>query len=139
MATSVTVGASVALGLGMFALVVVLSWVSTNYGVHANTLKWIGLPLLAYGITLGVNSLIQYTSCQSVNMKQVAVSALFVPGAVLVGLVLTLLGIVRSPIEKAVPLVYRLQYGGVIALAYYCLWAAMFGEAVAGGFAQSCS
>lgn len=139
MATSTTLGVSLSLGLAMFALVTVLSWLSKTYGWNANLLKWGVLPMLAYGITLAINSLIQYLSCGSVNAQKIALGGLFVPGAVLVGLVLTLAGFVRSPIEKAVPLAYRLQYGGVIALAYYCFWAAMFGEAFAGGFAQACS
>lgn len=139
MATSTTLGVSLSLGLAMFALVTLLSWISSTYGWNANLLKWAVLPALAYGITLAINSLIQVLSCGSVNIQRIAMSSLFVPGAVLIGLVLTLAGFIRSPIEKAVPLAYRLQYGGMIALAYYSFWAAMFGEAFAGGLAQACN
>lgn len=139
MATSTTLGVSLAVGLAMFGIVTVLGWLSTTYGWNANLLKWFVLPVLAYGITLAINSLLQFLSCGSVNIATTATWSALVPGAVLAGLVLTLAGIVRSPIQNAVPLAYRLQYGGVIALAYYMFWAGMFGEAFAGGFAQACT
>ena len=139
MATLTTLGVSLAVGLAMFGLVTILSWLSSIYGWNANLLKWFVLPVLAYGITLAINSLLQVMSCGTVNIQKIALGGLVVPGAILAGLVLTLAGIVRSPIQNAVPLAYRLQYGGVVALAYYMFWAGMFGEAFAGGFAQACA
>ena len=139
MATSTTLGLSLAVGLAMFSLVTILSWLSSTYGWNANLLKWFVLPVFAYGITLAINSLVQFMSCGSVTIQTIATGGLIVPGAILAGLVLTLAGIVRSPIQNAVPLAYRLQYGGVVALAYYMFWAGMFGEAFAGGFAQACA
>lgn len=139
MATSTTLGVSLAIGLAMFGLVTILGWLSNTYGWNANLLKWFVLPILGYGITLAINSLLQVLSCGTVNMAKLATGGLVVPGAILAGLVLTLAGIVRSPIQNAVPLAYRLQYGGLVALAYYMFWAGMFGEAFAGGFAQACN
>jgi hypothetical protein len=35
-------------------------------------------------------------------------------------------------------LLYRIKYGPSMALAFYMFWAGMFGEGIAGGFAQGC-
>lgn len=138
MATSTTLAVSLAVGLALFGLTVMLGWISSTYGFSANLLKWLVLPILGYGIPLGINAIIQATSCKTVEMTKLASGALSIPIAIILVLLLTLIGFVRAPIESAVPVQYKLKYAGLFAIAFYVFWAGMFGEALAGGLAQAC-
>jgi hypothetical protein len=122
----------------MAGLTLFLSWLSINYSINENLLKWCLLPTLGYGFAIGFNSFLQYVSCGSVNPTQIALGSIPVIVSILLFLLLSLSGIVRAPIQSAVPLVLRLKYGGIVAITYYMFWAGMFGEAIAGGFSQSC-
>ena len=139
MATSTTLAVSLAVGLALFGITVMLGWISSTYGVSANLLKWLFLPILSYVLTLGINAVIQATSCKTVDITKLASGALTIPVAVFLALLLTLIGFVRAPIESAVPVQYKLKYAGLFAIAFYVFWAGMFGEALAGGLAQACT
>lgn len=138
MAVAETTGISFAIGILLFATTILFGWLSFEYGLNANVLKWIGLPTFAYVVTLAFNTILQYSSCNKVEMGRVAIVSLFVPVAILLFLGLTMIGLVRAPIEAAVPLQYKLQFAGLIAVAYYMFWAGLFGESIGAGFVQSC-
>lgn len=138
MSTTQTFGVSFALGLALFGLTMLLAWVSITYGWNANMLKWMLLPTLGYAFALGFNSLLQYTSCTTVKAGQIALASVPIGIAVVLGLLITLLPFIRSPIESIVSGPTRAMYGGAFAVAFYMFWAGMFGEAIASGMAQSC-
>jgi hypothetical protein len=138
MPSAQTIGVSAAMGIILFGLTVLFAWFSQTYGWSANLLKWIGLPMVGFGIALGMNSILQYTTCQTVNILQLLKASSSVLVAVFIALIVTMAGVIRSPIEAAVPLAYKLKYAGMFAVAFYMFWAGMFGEALASGFAQVC-
>jgi len=133
-----TIGLSVSTGIALFVITVLFGWLSVTYNLNANLFKWLLLPTLGYCIAFGINCIVQYTSCGYVNPGQMALGTLPVLYSILIGLVLTLARIVRSPIAVTVPVAIRAKYGGLLALGFYMFWAGMFGEAFAGGFAQGC-
>lgn len=133
-----TIGTSMGIGLFLTASTLFLGWIGTQYKLNQQLLRWFILPVLGYGVTFGFNAGVQLLTCKSINFQQIASASAFTPGLVLLGLLLTLSGFVRSSIEMAVPLAARLQYGPVAAIAFYMFWAGMFGGALGGGFAMSC-
>jgi hypothetical protein len=138
MPSAQTIGVSAAMGILFFGMTMLFAWLTQTYGWSANLLKWVGLPMIAFGIALGMNAILQYTSCQSIQLFQLLKASSTVLIAVLIALMVTMAGIVRAPIESAVPLAYKLKYAGTFAIAFYMFWAGMFGEALASGFAQVC-
>jgi hypothetical protein len=138
MASGITTGISFAVGVSLVGISLFLSWLSTNYGFNMDLLKWLLLPTLGYLVALGLNMFLQQVSCGKSSITQIAIASSPIPIAILFFLLITLIGFVRAPIESAVPLAYRTQYGQSMALAFYMFWAGMFGEGLAGGFAQGC-
>jgi hypothetical protein len=138
MPTGTTVGLSAAVGLALAATALTTGWLSIRYDLNQNFLKWIVLPTVGYGIALAINAFVQQISCGSIRIEQIALGNLPILGAIFLFLLLTLIGAVRGPIEQAVDGAYRAQWGGIFAIAFYMFWAGMFGEAFAGGLAQSC-
>ena len=138
MASGITIGISFAVAISLAGISLFLSWVSANYGFNMDILKWFLLPTLGDLVTLGLNMFLQQVSCKKSSIKQIAIASSPVPIAILFFLLITLAGFVRAPIESAVPLLYRIKYGPSMALAFYMFWAGMFGEGIAGGFAQGC-
>jgi hypothetical protein len=133
-----TLGMSAALGAILAASTIFIGWWALLYSLPINSLFWIGLPIIGYGISIGLNSIFQLSKCGKVNMIQLATGNIVVPLAILAFLGLTMLSIVRSPIDSALTPQIRYTYGKIIPIAFYMFWAGMFGEAVASGFAQSC-
>jgi hypothetical protein len=138
MATTQTFALSLAMGVIMVTLVMLCNWIVKYTNVSGTLLQWIVLPALAYCIALGLNAIVQSISCGSIRIKQLAVGAVSVPAAVLGFLLLTLIPFVRAPISQILPLKYS-DMSDYVALIFYMFWAGMFGEAMAGGLAQSCS
>ncbi len=138
MAASQLLGLSFAMGAALFTVTVVLGWFSIQYNWSANLLKWLILPAIGYMIALGINSATQYISCKTLKLEQIAITSSTIPIAIYVFLLLTLITFIRKPIEMAVPVTYKAQYGGLLAIAFYMFWAGMFGEGLAGGFSQTC-
>lgn len=138
MATGQLFGLSIAVGLSLVAATFMFSYLTKTLGFGGTPLQWIGLPLFGYLIAFGLNAGIQQLTCGSIRPGQIALVSGCIPLAIVSFLVLMLSSFVRSPIVDAVPLAYRLSYGTVFALAFYMFWAGMFGEAIAGGFVQSC-
>lgn len=138
MAASQILGLSFAMGLSLFAITIMFGWLTLNYNWNANFLKWLVLPSLGYVIALGLNSINQYVTCKTVRPGQIAITSVPIPIAIFIFLLLSLISFIRTPIEMAVPMNYKAQYGGLIAIAFYMFWAGMFGEGLAGGFSQAC-
>jgi hypothetical protein len=139
MAASQLLGLSFAMGAALFTITVLLGWFSIQYSWSANFLKWAVLPALGYTVALGINSATQYISCKSLKLEQIAITSSTIPIAIYLFLLLTLISFIRKPIEMAIPMSYKAQYGGLLAVAFYMFWAGMFGEGLAGGFSQNCS
>jgi hypothetical protein len=133
-----TLGMSAALGAILATLTIFLGWWALNSSLPIDSLFWIGLPILGYGISMGLNSIFQLSKCGKVNAIQLATGNLVIPLIILGFLGLSMISIVRSPIESALSAQVRYTYGKIIPIAFYMFWAGMFGEAVASGFAQSC-
>lgn len=138
MSFAITFGLSFSMGATLVAIALFIGWASVNYRLNETALKWILLPTLGYGLALAINTGVQQVFCKKSNVRQIAIGSTTVPVAILLFLSLLMLGFIRAPVEQAVPLQYRLQYGSSMALAFYMFWAGMFGEALAGGFAQAC-
>ena len=138
MATGQLFGLSIAVGFSLVAAVFMFSYITKTLGFGGTPLQWIGLPLFGYLVAFGLNTGIQQLSCGRIQPGQIALVSGLIPLAIVIFLALTLSSFIRSPIVDAVPLSYRLSYGKIFALAFYMFWAGMFGEAVAGGFIQSC-
>jgi hypothetical protein len=130
---------SVCIGISLFTLTFLLAYLHLNYNFSLGLLKWILLPTLGYCITFGFNSFIQSVSCGSINITQIALGSLPVPGFITIFLLLSLMSFVKSPVISAVPPNLRFNYGEIFAIAFYMFWAGMFGESISSGFAQSCS
>jgi len=126
---------SVAIGIALFTITLLIGHISMSYNINANILKWIVLPTVGYGITLGFNSFIQSVTCHSINISQIAMGSLSVPIAILLFLLLSLSSFIRSPVEAA----FKGSASMLYAIAFYMFWAGMFGESIASGFAQSCA
>jgi hypothetical protein len=138
MSTTQTLGLSFAMGSCLLGITLLLGWLSNEYKLNANLLKWLLLPTLGYCIALGLNLFMQYVSCGKVFVEQIALGSIPVLVSILIFLLLTLVGFVRAPIQSAVPLVLREKYGGILSIGFYMFWAGMFGEAISGGIAQGC-
>lgn len=136
--TGSTLGMSIAVGLALFATTMFLGWISNRYRWNANILKWLVLPTIGFGITLGLNSGFQSVLCGSVDFAQIAKGSLVVLGAMILFLLLTLVDFIRAPIEGVVSAQHYKQWAGIVALSYYMFWAGMLGETIAGGLAQAC-
>jgi hypothetical protein len=138
MSFATTFGLSFSMGAALVGLSLFLGWVAVTYKFNETAMKWLLLPTLGYGLAVALNSGVQNVFCNKTSIKQIATGGTVVPVAILIFLLLSTFGIVRAPVEQAVPLAYRIQYGQSMALAFYMFWAGMFGEALAGGFAQAC-
>ena len=135
MSSTTTLVMSLAIGFVLFTITLFIGYLSSTYNISANMLKWVLLPTVGYGITLGFNAFIQSVTCRSVNIKQIAMGSLSVPIAILIGLVFSLSSFIRSPVEAAFVGNHAMLY----AIAFYMFWAGMFGMSIASGFAQSCA
>ena len=138
MPTGSTVGLSLAVGMALATTALTAGWLCVRYGVNQNFLKWIVLPTVGYAITIAINSFVQQVSCGFVRIEQIALGSLPVLGAILLFLVLTMLSSIRYPVEQAIDGAYKAKWAGIFAIGFYMFWAGMFGEAFAGGLAQSC-
>jgi hypothetical protein len=138
MASGKLLVSSISLGVALATTTLLLAWLSISYGYSQNFLKWTILPVLGYLYTFGLNAGLQTLACGSPQLASIALASLATPFFILIGLSLTLLGVVRAPIASAVPLKMRLNYGGIAALVFYMFWAGMFGEAYVGSTAQTC-
>ena len=138
MSFATTFGLSFSMGAALVGISLFIGWLAVTYKFNETAMKWLLLPTIGYGLALTMNASVQQVFCKKVAIKQIAIGSTVIPVAILSFLGLTMLGIVRAPVEQAVPLAYRLQYGSSMALAFYMFWAGMFGEALAGGFAQAC-
>jgi hypothetical protein len=138
MSTTQTFGVSFGMGLALFGLTMLLAWASITYNWNQNLLKFLLLPTLGYGLALAFNSLLQYTTCTTVKIEQIAIASVPILLAIGAGLLLTLFPFIRSPIESIFSGSTKLVYGGAFAIGFYMFWAGMFGEAIASGMAQSC-
>ena len=126
------------MGLALFGFTMFLSWIHITYGWNANMLKWLLLPTLGYIFAFGLNSLLQYTTCTSVKIQQIALASIPVGISILVGLLITMVPSIRNPISSILTGSTKAVYGGSYAIAFYMFWAGMFGEAIASGMSQSC-
>lgn len=138
MSFATTFGLSFSMGAALVGISLFIGWLSVMYRFNESALKWILLPTLGYGIAVALNLGVQLVSCKKSSIRQIAIGSTVIPVAIFLFLALLMLGFIRAPVEQAVPLQYRLQYGSSMALAFYMFWAGMFGEALAGGFAQAC-
>ena len=138
MATTQTFALSLGMGIIMVALVILFNWFINYTNISGTFVQWIALPTFAYLVALGLNTFVQSISCGTIHITQLAVGTVSVPVAVLGFLLLALIPFVRAPIAQALPSKYSAM-GDYVALIFYMFWAGMFGEAMAGGLAQSCS
>ena len=129
---------SAAMGLCLIGVTILLGWLHVNSKWNADLLKWLLLPTIGFGVALGLNSILQYTACNSVKINQIIYGGITVLIFIILGLFITMSSLVRRPIESIVPLNYKMKYAGIFAIAFYMFWSGMFGEAIASGFAQSC-
>lgn len=138
MAFGATLGLSFGMGIALVGLSLFLDWIEKTFLYNTGALKWILLPTLGYGIALAINSLTQTASCGKMKISQIAIGSSVIPIAIFLFLFLNLSSFVRSPIESTLAPSQRASMGPGLALAFYMFWAGMFGEAIAGGFAQAC-
>jgi hypothetical protein len=138
MSTEITLISSIAIGIALISIVFLLGWLKDQYALNINFLKWIVLPLIALGFSLGTNSTINFFLCKKVNISQISYGSIFVVLSVILFLGLSSIGFLQSPILSAVPQYLHSNYGYIFVLSFYMFWAGMFGEAIASGFAQSC-
>jgi hypothetical protein len=138
MGAEITFSASIAVAIGLVTAVFLMGWLKDQYAMNIHFLKWLVLPLIGFGLALGVNSIINYITCKKVNISQISYSSIFVLVSVLIFIGLSGIGFLQSPILSAVPQYLHPSYGTVLVLAFYMFWAAMFGEGIASGFAQGC-
>jgi|LauGreDrversion4_2_1035121.scaffolds.fasta_scaffold889796_1 hypothetical protein len=138
MATAQILGYSFAMGMSLFTLTVLLGWATSSYNWNANFIKLLILPIIGYGFALGLNSIVQYSSCGTIQLGKIASISSINLVAIGAAILLTLFSAVRSPIVSAIPYAYQASYGGILALSFYMFWAGMFGEAISGGMSQLC-
>ena len=143
--SSITVGFSFANGLYLMTVTVLLGWISQLGWFQQSfpflsfrSLTWIVLPIVGYLFAFGLNAGIQYLSCSSVQLKQVAMNSIFTPVAILGFLLISLLSIFTSPVIGVLPFSITPSLKIVLAVSFFMFWAGMFGEAIGSGFAQSC-
>jgi len=135
---SVNIGFSLATRVWLSTLYFFLGWLCLKYYWNIHILQWAIFPVIAYGISLGMNAIAQVITCNKVSMSPVALSSLFVPGFILVAFLLTLISFIRSPIEVVISPSSRAVYGPIFAISFYVFWATMFGEAISVGSATAC-
>lgn len=135
---SAALGVSLTISLAITALYLLLGWMGTTYGYNQTLLTWALFPAMTYGIALAVSSAIQAIVCKTIRIQQVALTSLFIPGAVYIALLATLLPFVRSPIEMVVPLDQRQTLGPVFAVAFYTFWSSMIAGTFHSSFTTSC-
>jgi hypothetical protein len=63
---------------------------------------WIGLPLLAYIVTTGVNMITQYITCKKLNTGRAFLGALPVLGTMLLGLGIASMTVCRIPVASVI-------------------------------------
>jgi Na+/H+-dicarboxylate symporter len=138
MGAEITFGASISVAIGLVTAVFLMGWLKDQYTMNINFLKWLVLPLVSFGLALGVNSTINYITCKKVNISQISYSSIFVLLSVLLFIGISGIGFLQSPILSATPQYLHQNYGYLLVLAFYMFWAGMFGEGIASGFAQGC-
>jgi len=96
------------------------------------------LPFFAYIISLATNSLVQYLSCQKVDIMPQLTRSLIVPATLFIlGSVLWFLPGLRWPIEGLFPAVSRDTKTG-LSSAFYVFWIALYGQTFSNSLAQTC-
>lgn len=104
-----------------------------------NAFLFLGLPLFSYAFTLGINSLVQFLSCNRVSIQQVALASLAPVGFVLAfGSAAHFFPLLQSPVLSAVSWVPDTTTQKAIALGFYLFWGGAYGEAIAAGLVTGC-
>ena len=135
---SVNVGFSIGTSLILSILYFFLGWLSVNYNWNMYILQWAIFPVIAYGVSFGMNIAAQTIACQQTDILPLFYTALIVPGFILISFLLTLVRFIRSPIEIVISPSSRAVYGPIFAISFYIFWATMFGEAISVGSATAC-
>lgn len=106
--------------------------------LQANVFLFAVLPALTYAQSLIINSIVQFISCNTVSIGQVALAALSPPAGVLtLGSLATLFPFLRSPIASAVSWTDETMQKAV-GLAFYLFWGAVYGQTIAAGMVTGC-
>ena len=96
------------------------------------------LPFIAYVTSLATNSLVQYLSCQKVDIVPQLTRSLIVPATLFsLGVFLWFLPGLRWPIEGLFPTVSRNTKTG-LSSAFYVFWIALYGQTFSNSLAQTC-
>lgn len=114
-------------------------YVQNSIGVSFPVLAWTIIPVAAFAVALGLNSIVQLLTCSSVNIKQVAMNSVFSTIFVALFLLISLIPVFRGPVEGILPNDLSSQMRMIAAYSFFMFWAGMFGEGLGAGFAQSCS
>ena len=96
------------------------------------------LPFISYVTSLATNSLVQYLSCQKVDIVPQLTRSLIVPACLFtLGGVLWFVPGLRWPIEGLVPSISRDTKTG-LSSAFYVFWIALYGQTFSNSLSQAC-
>ena len=97
------------------------------------------LPILSYGISLGLNSFNQYIVCRKIKASQIALVSLLGPAFTFIfSLLAYLLPILRSPVESILPISSDSDMKYALGFSFYLLWAGIYAQNISSGMVQSC-
>jgi hypothetical protein len=138
MGTTEVLGFSFAQGIALLIITILLGWFTTEKGLSFTKWMWVILPIISYGVALGLLSASNFAACGKINITLVATASFFTLAAVIVFMCVSFLGFFRNFIIPILPYEYQASFGAVVATAFYMFWAGLYGGAFGMGFTQSC-
>lgn len=131
---------SLVVGIMLFASYLIFCTMFPTAGASLTRLfLLVILPAFTYVFSMGMNSLVQFISCGTISIQQVALASLAPVGfLILFGGLASSLPFLQSPVLSAVSWVPDSLLQNAIAIGFYLFWAGAYGEAVAAGFVSGC-
>jgi|LauGreDrversion4_2_1035121.scaffolds.fasta_scaffold34905_1 hypothetical protein len=122
----------------LYGLALTLGVCMAVTGFLVTDYKFIILPLLGFGLSLGFNVLTQYSVCSRVKISQTITLANFALVGTLLALTLQrYIGALSSPIRSLFPRQPD-EFINQFSAAFYLFWAGAYAHIAAGGFLQTC-
>lgn len=123
----------------LFFCILLIYFVSGETNVPSIMFLLSILPAVSFGISMLLNTLIQYLSCAKLNAIQILLNSILSPLLVASTiLLLWALPSIENPVYDILPISMSPLYQKAIGQGFYVFWAGLYAQVISAGFAQVC-
>ncbi len=128
------VGYGFIFGLLFAILAFLLGWYMNNTSL---SIYWV-LPFLTYAFSAIIISIYHKLSCKTFDFGTVAKSSAVPSISVVIFLLLSMIGFIRSIVKNVLPVNLQNSFGDALAVSFYMFWAGIMGGQIGLGMASAC-